>query len=432
MKLNSLTPTSKLLKKLGSYSSGQPVTSGDVPHIAVINTCDVIESKKLVENVILGVKLQGAAVFVHNTANFGYSNKINPMTAKYAESFRRVTASVAEAIIKCNMIDGVVIVTDCDVTAAGLLAGCLNANIPALVLPVTGADNSAILRVTGKVTSGEITSTQCEDIIRDASESKCDFTFFNLLGNLGLSIDTANARKFGSGARFMAAKATGEKIVYYAKDINSPKKLLNKNTYQSMIEFCLQAGDNISALQLISKLFAANDVKTPHEFIGERASKISPTTSRVVLAKGTACSSGGYIQYRESTVAAFNGKAWVYATLEDADTALLLGNIPAGSVIVLHNCVDVNVTALAYSIEGMGREKDIAIVTDGVCDKTNVLVVQMCTPNSLANEEFANIQNGDVLEIDISRGRFNTSIMAKDQKARAKKNTTKKGETFFI
>jgi len=431
MNFNSLTPTSKLLKKLVNYSSGQPVTSGDVPHIAVINTCDIIESKKLVEHVIMGVKSQGAAVFVHNTVNFGFSNKINPMTGKYAESFRRVAASVAEAIIKCNLIDGVVIVTDCDITAAGLLAGCLNIICPALVLPMAGVDNSAVIGTGGKVTSGEITSTQCEDIIRDSAESKCDTTFFKLLGNLGICVETANALKFGSGARFIAAKATGEKIVAYAKDLNSPKKLLSKTAYQSMVDYCLQTGGTISALQLITKLFTANDVKTPHEFIAERASKISPTTSRVVLAKGTACSNGGYIQYGESTPPTFSGKAWVYASAEDADTALLLGNVPKGGVMVLHNCVDVNVTAFAYAIEGMGREKDIAIVTDGICDKTPVLVVQMCTPNSLGNEEFANIQNGDALEIDISRGRFNTSIMAKDQKARAKKNTTRKQAVYF-
>ena len=433
MNLNSLTPTSKILKKLANYSSGQPVTSGDVPNIAIINTCDVIESKRLVENVIFGVKSQGAGIFVHNVPDFGFHNTISPMTAKYAESFRRVAVSNAEAIIRTNMVDGVVIIADCEVTAAGLLEGCLKTNCPALVLPcaLLIIDNREILRTAGRVTSGEITSVQCEDIARNSAEARCDGTFFDLLGHVGLSVDTADACNPVSGARFIAAKNTGEKIVSYAKDLNSPKKLLNKNTYQSLIEYCLQSGGNISALALINKLYAANDVKTAHEFLGERASKISPTTSRVVLAKGTACSGGGYIQYGESTIPMFSGKAWVYATPEDADTALLLGNIPKGSVVVLHNCVDVNVSAFAYAIEGMGREKDIALVTDGICEKTNVLVVQMCTPNSLANEEFANIQNGDALEIDIARGRLNTSIMAKDQKVRAKKNTNRKQTVYF-
>ena len=434
MNFNTLTPTSKLIKKVQSYSGGHPVTSGDVPAIAIINTCEITASKKLVENVACGIKSGNAAVFIHNVPNFGYANKINPITAKYAESFKRVAAAFAESIIRPNMIDGVVIVTDCDTTAVGLLAGCLKSNCPALILPMRQMRNEAnetnVCRVGGNVTSGKLTNPQSEEILRDAELPQGNNSFFNLLESVGFCTEKASSAK-SFGALLIAATETGKKIVSNTKDLVSPKKLLTKVAYQNVVEFCLKNSVNIGALKILEKLFEANEVKVTHEFAGERAVKISPVP-KIVLAKGSAATEGGYIQYNETMPTSFSGKAWVYDSLEDADRALLGGSIPSGSVVVVHNCVDMNVTALAYAIEGMGREKDIAIATDGVCDKTNVLAVQMCRPSSLANEEFANIQNGDVMEIDISRGRFNTSILAKDIKSRAKKNTQNKQQIYFV
>jgi len=76
-------------------------------------------------------------------------------------------------------------------------------------------------------------------------------------------------------------------------------------------------------------------------------------------------------------------------------------------------------------------DKKIAVITDGLCDKTSTLVVTRCSPNSLANEDFANIQNGDQLEIDLSRGRLNTNINSKDVKTRAKRNDVRKAVVYF-
>jgi len=431
MNFNTLSPTAKMLKKLGNYSTGQPVASNDVPNIAIINACDILEGKKLVENLVCGIKSQGASAFVHNAPYFGFCNKINPLTAKYAESFRRVSAATADAIIKSNMADGVVIVADCDITTAGLLHGCLTANCPALVLPLGAvAPYDTALKIMGKVTRGELTTSQSEDVLRNEYLPKSQSTYFTLLENIGLCAAGASTNKRASGAQLLCALQTGEKVVQYAKSILSPKKFLTKNTYTQVVELTLAGKAKLDALDLIYKLFNANDIKTPHEYLGERAVKTVPTP-RIVRTSGSACGGGGYVQYLDTTPPSFSGKAWVYQSLEDADRALLGGSLPSGAVMVLLNCVDTNVTALAHAIIGMGREKEIAIVTDGTCDNTGVLAVSLCRPDSLANEEFANIQNGDALEIDVAKGRFNTSILSKDQKARAKRNTTKKQVIYF-
>ena len=444
------------------------MTSSDVPNIVIVNACETIESKKLVEHTAAGARAQGAAVFTYNVPKFGWATKINPMTAKFADSFWHFSATAMQAVIQTNMADGVVIVADCDVTVGGLLMGAVKSNCPVTVLPLGVAARQDTLKIAGSITNGKLTSTQGENLLKDApplygqtDEFNSVSSFFILLEAMGLCAEGASLNKKDSGAQLLAAGVTGEKIVTMAKNIASPRKLLTKTAFQDAVTLAAKLGVSVGALGYLRRLVIENDVKIPHELISEVCAKTAlavstenqkctfirdagglkafsnganeavAKTSRIVLAKGGACGDGGYIQFNEHTPATFNGKAWVYQTLEEADNALLGGNIPAGSVVVVQNCAGVNVTALSQAILGMGRAKEIAIATDGFCDDVGVLSVTQCCPASHENEEFANIQNGDVLEIDIARGRFNTSISAKDMKTRAKKNTTRKQAVYF-
>ena len=440
MNFNTLSPTSKMLKKLQSYSTGQPVTSGDVPNIAIINAADVIESKKLVENIVVGIKSSEGTAFVHNVPFFGYANKINPMTAKFAISFRESARTNALAIIKTSMADGVVIVTDCDVTATGLLEGCLAANCPVVVLPlgVTGMQNfgldgecsgKPVVQVAGAITSGKLTVTKGDEILSREYMPKNQSSLFCLIEKLGFTLPEASTNKRGSGIQLTTALETGKAAVKRANELRTLRKALTKVTWQEIVDHSLTSKYDIGGLYLLSKIFAANDVKITPEFLDERAKKIGGVN--IVRLTGTAVGGGTYVQYIDEKPAQFSGKAWVYQNLEEADRALLGGKIPSGSVVVLHDCMGADVSGFAFGILGMGREKEIAIATDGICDTTKVLTVMLSHPNSYENEEFANIQNGDVLEIDVVKGRFNTNVMAKEQKIRQKKNTVKKVQAHF-
>ena len=436
MNINNLNGTSKLIKKIQSYSNGQTVVTGDIPNIAIINSVDVPASKNLVDNVKLGVHAAKGNAAIFNVAGFGYLNKINPMTAKYAESFRKTAASNAEAILKTNMIDGAVIVTDCDITAAGILLGCLRANVPALILPTgTAKTDFENLRLSGSVRKGKINAQESEEQLSKTSaihgqseQLNSVSSFFMLCETVGLAVRGASANPRNSGLQLRAAAATGEQIVSMAKDLLSPKKFLTKDAAQKAANATVATDGDIGAFDQFAKLLTANDVKLTDNFFATAAGNMTKPT-KIVFAKGTVCESS-YIQYSENTPGQFSGKAWVYPNLEDADKALLSGSISEG-VVVVHNCVDINITALAYTIEGLERADKIALATDGYCDKTSVLTVTLARPSSFDNEEFANIQTSDHLEIDLARGRFNTSVLAKDQKLRAKRNTTPKPTTYF-
>jgi len=501
MNFNTLSGSAKLYKKLEVYATGQMVASGEVPNIAILCAVDRFANQRLVDCVATGIKTKNGLVSVVDVPCFGYFSKINPMTAKYAASFARVASSSAESIIKCGLYDGVVIIADCDVTAAGILEGAARANCPALIVPVgvcVGASKAVEnYKIQGMLTGGKINARDSEALVKNAktfrgipSEFNSVSTFFILMEVLGFCVPGASLSSVESAVHLRNAVASGEAIYESAKSVLTPKKFLTRGALGNAIALCLSIGGDISAVAMVCGLVSAYE-KIKHEIIAEYSAKIplllvpenqncvylaqiggvagvvkqlagtpklldesafvfsgeklksalagweaaglevASKTARVVLVKGSACEDGGYAQPTGSTPASISGKAWVYATLEDADKALVAGNIPDESVIVVHNCVDTCVSALAYTIEGMGKQSKIAVITDGVCDKTSALVVTRCMPSSLENGTFANLQNGDVVDIDIGRGRLNTSVHAKEIKARSKKNSVRKNFGYF-
>ena len=503
MNYNTLSGSAKLYKKVGLLGTGQMVASGEMPNIAIITTLNAFEHKRLIESVGFGVRSCGGAVNVFYTPFFGFSNKTNPMTAKYTDSFRRVAASNAEAIIKTNLIDGVIVVTDCDITAAGIIEGAARANCPVLVISTGTFDFSADMskgfnafQIPGAVTGGKLNLKDSEDMLKDVffphgirGDFNSTSSFFIVAEAMGLSVPGASLCKVDSGNHFRAAVATGEQMCKSAKDLISPRKFLTRENLGNAIALCLSIGADIGALSHFTNLVKIYDPKIPHELISEYTTKtpllVAPDNqtcnylnkiginsiykklastpklidetviayngeklrsiltetqpaelepiskaARAVLCKGSAVGLGGYAQPTSQTPVSISGKAWVYDNLEAADKALLSGSISNG-VIVVHNCVDTYVTCLAYAIEGMQKQNDIAIITDGLCEKTSCLVVTRCTPDSFANQEFANIQNGDVLEIDLAKGRLNSNVLAKEQKHREKRNSVIKPAIYF-
>lgn len=498
MNFNTLSGSAKFMKKLEIRAMGQTTPSGEVPNIAVLCAVDRFSNLRLVEQIALGVKTKGGIVSVVDVPAFGFLRKINPMTAEYAASFAQTAASNAEAIIRCGLYDGVVIVADCDVTAAGLLTGAARANCPALVISVgvsAGASDTKDFKTAGLVAGGKLNARQGDDLVSQAADRSgvsVNFnsvsTFFILCEAMGLCVPTASTTQMNSAPHFRNAAATGEAIFESAKNVLAPKKFLTRAALGNAIAFIISIGGDVSAISTVTNLVSIYE-KIPHEIIAEYSAKVpllvepqeqncdtfmakysiakiykylaatpklidetaldftgerlrnilaatesaelAPVskTARVYLVRGSACENGGYVQATENTPASISGKAWVYSSLEDADKALAAGSIPDGSVVVVQNCADISVSALCYTVEGM--ERQIAIVTDGLCDKTSILAVTRCSPDTFANEEFANIQNGDQIEIDLGRGRINTSASAKDLKIRAKRNDVKKPVLYF-
>ena len=375
------------------------------------------------------------------------------------------------------MADGIVIIADCEVVAAGLLLGATHANCPAVIMPLgcdVNVDTAALLYNGKRVAGGKK-----QDVTEFALPSGCSAGFFLAAEGLGLCLSANGV--VNSAAHMASAYGCGVEIVTRAKDVLAPKRYLTKESYQNALCLLLATGTSVDAMCYLNPLFVASGVKPSHTLAAELSAKVPrladatsivqvyktlmnfvaklvtknaqfvsgdkladamekcelsaletiSNTSGTVLVKGTACEDGGYARIIDGVPVTFNGKAWVYQNILDADEALCKGNIPSGSVIVVH-AKDQNVGALVYTIIGMGLQNQMAIVTDGICHTDSVLVVTACRPTALDNEAFANIQTGDVIDIDLAKGKLNTSILAKDMKVRAKRNSPKKDTIYFM
>jgi dihydroxyacid dehydratase/phosphogluconate dehydratase len=405
--------------------------SGDtnVQNIAVIDT---VGNGKFVDEIKVGVGSSGGIFSVFQLPNFDYFTKINPATAEYAESFSNTVSKMTQAIIKTNLIDCVVAVADSEVTAYGVLSACMKVNCPLLFAPV-GVNNfdGGILSAAGLVCTRKIKPESADEMINRHSHaygypaSSVTAQFFKMAERLGLTSAGISALPFGSKASLNIAREIGRTAVDRATTITTPKmQLSNKKTVTEIINSAAADGIAPAAIIKYKKIFESAGIKVSHDFL------ISPANKNIVLVRGSACYDGGYVHMGSNTPLYFSGSAWVYEDLEAADDALQSNAIDKG-IIVVRNCIGQDISIIARAIIALGREKEIAIATDGECEGTGVLTVTNAEPNGFANEEFANIQTGDTIEIDIARGRFNTSVSAKEMKIRGKRNEPRQREVYF-
>ncbi|MCL2846605.1 MAG: dihydroxy-acid dehydratase [Firmicutes bacterium] len=486
MNFNTLVPGAKLAGQIAQFNTGQMATNGEVSNIAII---DAGASAGAVDHVLSGIRAAGGVGWVHSVPVYGFMSKVNPMRAKFAEDFKRIASRNAEAIIKTNMVDGVIIVGECEITVAGLLIGCVKCNIPVIVMPngMNMEFDTHAMELNGRVLANLDPDDVNDEIVRRSNYTGLDnqlnsaTSFFLTLKVMGVA---KSIRREGSGGFAQTCYRAGEQIVKNAADFVGAKKFFTKQSFQNACAFALAVGASYNALVHIAQIVIANGNKLGFDVYGEMAKRVPvllpresqtvegvmaiggewvimkelsalpkiidrdtlvmtgstlerklakvkkpeleavASVSPLIFVKGTACEDGAYI-WAQNMPLQFRGKAWAYSSLEDADQAVASGHVSEG-VVVIHNAIGANVSAVAMTIAGMGKSGEIAIVTDGYAEPSDVLVVSMCRPATHENGAFANIQTGDALEIDLAKGRFNTNILAKDQKTRAKRNTVKK------
>ena len=412
MNYKTLSPTAKIIKKHQIFATGQIMTAGEIYNIGIVVACDAKSADSTIQNLSAGIRAKGGAPSVFHMAYLGYLNKVNPLTAKYAQSFIKVASSNIEAIVKANMLDAVIIVSDCDITLTGTILGTLKINCPTLVIS-TGSHVSNTHLFNDDMTTDE-------NIEKSGSCNNGSLqTFLSLLEKMDL---TTKLYPSYSGAHHKSAYELGEKIVTYAEKLTLPRKLLTKEKFTAAITQTFETLHNkvdLSQIELVTSLLATND------------QKLKPIDHKSIIElRGTAAEDEAIAQIGDNSPTQFSGSAWVYHSLEDADRALGNGSVKEG-IVVLQNCAGINVSAIAHTISEMGMTEKIAIATDGVCENTATLVIQKITPASYENEAFANIQTGDALEINLAKGRFNTAVLSKDIKTRAKRNSPPKPVSYF-
>ncbi len=424
MNLKTFDKSTRLLKQADLATHGLPLQGNTNATVIGILDCTQNGSAAIVQNLTCGIRQAGGLALTFNLTNFNAMQRMAPATAKYATNYRDMVATQTAGIVRSQMLDGIVAVVDNYVMGLGVLIGCTNTNCPVLIMP-TGVNanyDHSILAAAGKIATREIKAAEVEQIADNylhqtgiATTDTLTLDFYRMAEAFELSLPNTATVPANSGLILNAALNVATTILQRADDIITTKRLISKRTVSEKLEQYQNAGGSVAGLFMFQKIFELVDLK------------ITPTMYNSLK---TTLADQAFVVAQSTAPLTMAGQAWVYTTIADAMTALCSNAIDSG-IVVLRNCIGCDVSIVAHTIVAMQKTDAIALMTDGYCAATPVLTIAHISPDGYANQDFANVQNGDNLEIDVTKGRININVNSKDMKLRAKRNVLKKHEIYF-
>lgn len=424
MNLKTFDKSTRLLKQADLATHGMPLQGNTNATVIGILDCTQNGSNAIIQNLICGIRQAGGLALTFNLTNFNALQRMAPATAKYADNYRDMVATQTAGIVRSQMLDGIVAVVDNYVMGLGVLIGCTNTNCPVLIMP-TGVNanyDNSILDAAGKIAIRAIKAADVEQLADNyihhngiATTDTLTMDFYRLAEAFELLLPNTATMPANSGTTLNLALTVASTIIQRADDIITTKRLISKRTISEKLEQYKNAGGSVSGLFMFQKIFDLVDLK------------VAPSLYTPLK---TTLADQAYVVSQSTAPLTMAGQAWVYRTIADALTALCSNAIDSG-IVVLQNCTGCDVSIVAHTIAAMQKADTIALMTDGLCATTPVLTVAHISPDGYANQDFANVQNGDNLEIDVTKGRININVNSKDMKLRAKRNILKKHEIYF-
>lgn len=424
MNLKNFDKGTRLLKQADLASHGQSLQGNTNGTVIGILDCTENSNPAIMQNLICGIRQAGGLPLTFNLTNYNFSQRIAPATAKYASNYCNMVATNTAGIIRTQMLDGIVAIIDNCIMGLGVLVGCTNTNCPVLLMPVGTLSyyDTSVLCAPGKVATREIKAGDIDQVVNKYTHQNGTPTldtltmdFYRMAEAFELMLPGATTTLANSCAIIDLASQTATTILQRADDIITTKRLISKRTASEKIEQYQNNGGSVAGLLMFQKIFELVDLKiTPNMFNSLK----------------TTLADQAYVVSRNNAPLTMEGQAWVYHTIVDAMSALTSNAIDNG-IIVLQTCSGCDVSIIAHTITAMQKAESIAILTDGFCSATPVLTIANISPDGYANQDFTNIQNGDVIEIDTTKGRININVNSRDMKIRAKRNILKKHEIYF-
>ena len=162
-------------------------------------------------------------------------------------------------------------------------------------------------------------------------------------------------------------------------------------------------------------------------------------SSRLRVISGNVAESGAFAQYKDEPT--FSGTAKVYANEEMAIDAILHREVKAGDAVVIR-CEGPKsgpgmreIYATLALLKGFGLSEKVAVITDGrIADTYNGIVVGHVTPETGERNLFSVLQDGDEIEINVTKGTIKADVKAKELAKRYRDSDVSVGNfgNFFL
>jgi dihydroxy-acid dehydratase len=153
-------------------------------------------------------------------------------------------------------------------------------------------------------------------------------------------------------------------------------------------------------------------------------------TGGIAVLRGNLAEEGAVV--KQSAVAKnmlhYSGKAKVFDSEETAVSAIMSGKITAGDVVVIRYEGPVGGPGMremlfpTSALAGMGLDDKVALITDGrFSGATRGAAIGHVCPEAAAGGKIALVEDGDIISIDIPKGKLTLDVNAKELDRRAKK-----------
>ena len=421
------------------------------PLIGVVNSFNEIvpghmNLDKICEAVKKGIYLAGGVPVEIPAIAVCDGIAMNHTGMKYSLVTRELIADSTEAMAEAHQFDGLVMIPNCDKNVPGLLMAAARVNVPTIFVsggPMLAGRKmdgkrtclSSLFEAVGQFNAGNMT----EDKLHEFEQKACPtcgscsgmYTANSMLhlpaiaheAGVTLNLEIANeiSKKTPNLCHLAPAGDT------FMEDLNEAGGI-----YAVMNEINKLGLLSTDLLTVTGKTVAENIegcVNLDPEIIRPVENPYSPYGGIAVL-KGNICPNGAVV--KQSAVAkemmVHTGPARVFDCEDDAIVAIREGKIVKGDVVVIRYEGPKGGPGMremlspTSEIAGMGLDKDVALITDGrFSGATRGASIGHVAPEAALGGPIAFIEEGDIIDIDITNHSMNVRVSDEEMSARKAK-----------
>ena len=209
----------------------------------------------------------------------------------YSLASREIIADLVEVVANAHMLDGLVLLSNCDKVTPGMLMAAARLNIPAIVVTagamMTGTyDNKkrSMVRDTfeavGRFQAGKINEKQLEELEMAAcpGAGSCQGmytanTMACLTETLGMSLKGCASSLAVSAQKRRIAYESGVKIVELVKDNTTPRQIMTLNAFKNAIAADMALGGSTNTVLHLPAIAHEAGIDLPLELFDEISGK---------------------------------------------------------------------------------------------------------------------------------------------------------------
>jgi len=492
----------------------------DKPFVGIVNSFTEIvpghiHLRDIAQAVKAGVHSKGGVPFEFNTIAVCDGIAMNHPGMKYSLPSRELIADSIEIMAEAHAFDALVFIPNCDKIVPGMLMAAVRLNLPSIFISggpmlagrlysngkVKKVDVISVFEAVGKVTSGQMTEEELEQLVEIACPGcgSCAGMFTAntmncLIETLGIGLVGNGTIPAVDGRRRQLAKEAGQQVMELLANNIRPRDIITKGSiynaftvdvalggstnsvlhlaaiaHEAEIDFSLPLINEISErTPHLCKLSPAGDyriedldraggiagvMKELQELLNLGARTVSNKSMAQVVAEAKvldrevihsvpdAYSATGGIAIlfgnlapegavvKRAAVApemlVHQGPARVFNSEEEATSAIMSGSIKPGEVIIIRYEGPKGgpgmreMLAPTALLSGMGRDKEVALLTDGrFSGGSRGVAIGHVSPEAATRGPIAALRDGDIIKIDIPNYKLEVELSDKEMTER--------------